>query len=100
MLKLYNTLTRKLEVFKPIKGKQVNMYTCGPTVYDYAHIGNLRTYVFNDVLKRVLLYNGYNVKHVMNITDVDDKTIKKSHKRYYPRHWQLAYLVTLKLARY
>ena len=56
VLKLYNTLTRKKEVFKPIKDKQVNMYSCGPTVYNYAHLGNLRAYVFTDVLKRVLKY--------------------------------------------
>ena len=58
MLKLYNTLTRKKEVFKPIKPKKVGLYTCGPTVYNYAHIGNLRTYIFEDILKRVLEYNG------------------------------------------
>lgn len=75
---LYNTLTRKKQLFKPIKKGIVGFYSCGPTVYDYAHIGNLRTYVFNDVLKRALIYNGYTVKHVMNITDVDDKTINRS----------------------
>lgn len=75
-LNLYNTLTRKKEVFKPIKGKSVKMYTCGPTVYDYAHIGNFRAYICSDILKRYLKYSGYKVKHVMNITDVDDKTIK------------------------
>jgi len=69
-LYLYNTLTRKKEVFKPIKGKQVGFYACGPTVYNFAHIGNLRTYIFEDVLKRTLIYNGYKVKHVENITDV------------------------------
>lgn len=74
MLKLYNTLTRKKEDFKPIKGKKVGLYTCGPTVYNYAHIGNLRTYLFEDILKRVLLYDGYKVKHVMNITDVGHLT--------------------------
>jgi cysteinyl-tRNA synthetase len=70
MLKLYNTLTRKKEIFKPIKKKWVGIYTCGPTVYWFAHIGNLRTYIFEDILKRVLKYNGYKIKHVMNITDV------------------------------
>jgi len=70
MLKLYNTLSRKKEVFKPLVGKQVGLYTCGPTVYDYAHIGNLRTYLFEDLLKRVLVYDGYKVNHVMNFTDV------------------------------
>jgi len=69
-LNLFNTLTRKKEVFKPISGKKVGLYTCGPTVYDYAHIGNLRTYIFEDILKRVLIYNGYKVNHIENITDV------------------------------
>lgn len=73
-LKLYNTLTRKKEVFKPLKNKQAAVYSCGPTVYWYQHIGNLRTYIFNDLLKRVLLYNGYNVKHIINVTDVGHLT--------------------------
>ncbi len=67
---LYNTLTRKKEKFNPIEPGIAKMYCCGPTVYNYAHIGNLRAYFFEDILKRVLLYNGYNVKHVVNITDV------------------------------
>ncbi|MBI2542338.1 cysteine--tRNA ligase [Candidatus Woesearchaeota archaeon] len=79
-LRLYNTLTREKEIFKPIKGKAVKMYTCGPTVYDFAHIGNFRAYVCSDILKRYLKYSGYKVKHVMNITDVDDKTIKGANK--------------------
>ena len=74
MLKLYNTLTRKKEIFIPIKGNSVGMYSCGPTVYWYQHIGNLRTYIFSDILKRTLEYNGYKVKHVMNITDVGHLT--------------------------
>ncbi|MEK7508854.1 MAG: cysteine--tRNA ligase, partial [Patescibacteria group bacterium] len=78
MLHLYNTLARREEEFKPIKNKRVGLYTCGPTVYNYAHLGNLRTYIFEDILKRVLVYNGYKVRHVMNITDVDDKTIRDS----------------------
>ena len=73
-LKLYNTLTRKKEVFSPIKKGFVGIYTCGPTVYWYQHIGNLRSYIFSDILKRVLIYNGYKVKHVMNITDVGHLT--------------------------
>ena len=73
-LYLYNTLTRSKEEFKPVRSDLVGLYTCGPTVYDYAHIGNLRTYIFEDVLKRVLLYNGFRVKHVMNITDVGHLT--------------------------
>jgi len=71
---LYNTLTRQTEELKPIKKGRVSIYTCGPTVYNYAHIGNLRTYVFEDILKRALKYNGYKVKHVMNITDVGHLT--------------------------
>ena len=70
MLKLYNTLTRKIEEFNPISAKKVGLYTCGPTVYDFAHIGNLRTYIFEDLLQRVLEYNGYEVERAMNITDV------------------------------
>ncbi|MCR5185562.1 MAG: cysteine--tRNA ligase [Clostridia bacterium] len=69
-IKLYNTLTRTKDVFKPIDEKEIKMYSCGPTVYYYAHIGNLRAYVFMDNLRRVLKYNGYKLKHVMNITDV------------------------------
>lgn len=69
-LKIYNTLSRTKEVFKPIKEGNVGMYSCGPTVYKYAHIGNLRTYVFMDILVRILRYDGYKVKSVMNITDV------------------------------
>lgn len=79
-LKLYNTLSREIEHFNPIDENEVTLYTCGPTVYNYAHIGNFRAYVFADILKRVLFYNGYNVKHVMNITDIDDKTIRDSIK--------------------
>ena len=73
-LSLYNSLSRKKEEFKPIKPGKVGLYTCGPTVYNYAHIGNLRTYIFEDILKRVLVYNEYAVKHVMNITDVGHLT--------------------------
>ena len=78
MLKISNTLSGKLEEFHPLDENQVRMYTCGPTVYDYAHIGNFRTFVFQDVLKRYLRFKGYQVSHVMNITDVDDKTIRNS----------------------
>ncbi len=73
-LKLYNTMTRQKEVFTPVQPPKVGLYTCGPTVYNYAHIGNLRTYIFSDILKRVLTYNGFRVKHVMNITDVGHLT--------------------------
>ena len=74
MLKLYNTFSRKKETFKPLVKGKVGMYSCGPTVYWYQHIGNLRSYIFVDILKRVLLYDGYKVKHVMNVTDVGHLT--------------------------
>ena len=77
---LYNTLSREKERFLP-SNDPVKLYTCGPTVYDYAHIGNFRTYVFEDLLKRVLLFLGYSVHHVMNITDVDDKTLAGARKK-------------------
>ena len=69
-LRLFDTYTRSLRDFAPLCPPQVRMYTCGPTVYDYAHLGNLRTYLFEDLLHRVLNFNGYTVTHVMNITDV------------------------------
>ena len=80
VLKLYNTLTRKKEAFKPLKKGEVGFYSCGPTVYNYAHIGNFRTFILNDIIKRSLLFLGYKVNHVMNLTDVDDKTIRGSIK--------------------
>ena len=80
MLRFYNSLTKNKENFIPIKKGKVKLYTCGPTVYDYAHIGNFRTFLFEDFLKRTLISFGYEVFHVMNITDVDDKTINKSVK--------------------
>ncbi len=81
VLKLYSTLSGEKEVFVPLKDDFVGIYSCGPTVYDYAHIGNLRAYVFADVLRRYLGYKGYSVKHVMNITDLDDKTIRASKEQ-------------------
>lgn len=83
-MKFYNTLTRTKEEFKPVDKKLVRMYTCGPTVYNYVHIGNLRTFVFEDVLRRWLKYRGYKLKQVKNITDVDDKTIRDSQKEKMP----------------
>ena len=77
-LQFFNSLKREKEIFHPIEKGKVGLYTCGPTVYDYAHIGNFRTFMFEDLLKRWLLHLRYDVKHVMNITDVDDKTIKKA----------------------
>ena len=76
MLRLYNTLTRVKEEFQPLHPGEVRLYTCGPTVYDHAHIGNFRAFVFEDILRRYLLYKGYRVIQVMNLTDVDDKTIR------------------------
>ena len=69
-INLYNTLTHKKEKFVPVKNNEVSVYSCGPTVYSYAHIGNMRTYLFVDSLRRMFKYNGYNLNHVMNITDV------------------------------
>jgi len=83
-LHFFNTLTRQKENFKPITKNEVRMYTCGPTVYDYAHIGNFRAFLFEDLLKRWLKYRGYKVTHVMNLTDVDDKTIKGSQTQHIP----------------
>ncbi|MEM3154064.1 MAG: cysteine--tRNA ligase [Candidatus Woesearchaeota archaeon] len=83
-MKFYNTLTRKKEEFKPIVKGLVRMYTCGPTVYSHVHIGNLRTFVFEDVLRKWLEYRGFKIKQVKNITDVDDKTIRDSQKEKMP----------------
>lgn len=83
-MRFFNTLSGKKEEFKPLVPDRVHLYTCGPTVYDYAHIGNFRAYVFEDLLKRFLVFMGYKVKHVMNITDVDDKTIKKANSQGKP----------------
>jgi cysteinyl-tRNA synthetase len=76
MIQFFNTLTGKIEPFKSLVPGEVRLYTCGPTVYDYGHIGNFRAYIFEDLLKRFLIFTGYKVIHVMNITDVDDKTIR------------------------
>ncbi|MCS6806706.1 MAG: cysteine--tRNA ligase [Acidobacteriota bacterium] len=80
MLRVHNTLTGKLEEFKPLDGHTVRMYSCGLTVYDYGHIGNFRTFVSVDVLRRYLKYKGYKLIHVMNYTDVDDNTINRAHR--------------------
>lgn len=80
MIRFYNTLSGQIEPFKPIVPGKVRLYTCGPTVYQYAHIGNLRAYMFEDLLKRFLQFMGIKVLHVMNITDVDDKTIREANK--------------------
>jgi cysteinyl-tRNA synthetase len=81
-MKLYNTLTKSIEDFKPLKMGIVSIYSCGPTVYDNVHIGNLFSFIFADTLRRTIACNSYSVKHVMNFTDVDDKTIRNSQKEY------------------
>ena len=98
-MKLYNTLTRNKDEFVPLSEDLVRMYSCGPTVYNYAHIGNLRTYVFMDILRRVLKYDGYKLCHVMNITDVghlvsdedegEDKMIKGAREQK-KTPWEIA----------
>jgi len=77
-LRFFNTLTNRIEDFTPLDGHTVRMYTCGPTVWSYAHIGNFRTFVFQDILRRWLRYRGYALKHVMNLTDVDDRIIQQA----------------------
>ncbi len=84
MLKLYNTLARRIEEFYPLDRKIVRMYSCGPTVWNYAHIGNFRAYLCVDLLKRYLAFKGFDVMHIMNITDIDDKIIKKSMQEKKP----------------
>jgi cysteinyl-tRNA synthetase len=100
-LRLYDTYTRSVREFEPLKPPVVGIYTCGPTVYDYAHIGNLRTYIFEDLLRRVLEFNGYDVKHVMNITDVGhlvsdadtgEDRMEKGSRRTGQSAWKIAEL--------
>ena len=102
-IKLYDSYSRSLREFSPIKENEVRIYACGPTVYDYAHIGNLRTYIFEDILKRTLEYYGYDVTHVMNITDVGHLTsdadtgedkIEQGSKRTGKTAWEIADLYT------
>lgn len=83
-LKLYNTLTKRIEAFEPLNPPEVRMYTCGPTVYDFVHIGNFRTFMFQDIVRRYLLYKGFRLRHVMNITDVEDKIIANARKQGVP----------------
>lgn len=81
-LKLHNTLTKTVDLFQPLNPELVTIYSCGPTVYDHAHIGNLSAFITADTLRRVISANDYNIKHVMNFTDVDDKTIRRSRENY------------------
>lgn len=83
-LKLYNTLTRKKEIFKPIKANKINMFVCGPTVYDYSHLGHAKTYVQFDLIARYFRYKGYKLFYLQNITDIDDKIIKKAQSENLP----------------
>ncbi|EKD95917.1 MAG: cysteinyl-tRNA synthetase, partial [uncultured bacterium] len=103
MLKLYNTLSRKIESFKPLHPPKVGFYSCGPTVYDFQHIGNYRTYVGNDLFQRVLSFNGFLVERVMNITDVGHLTsnadtgedkLEKGAKREGKSVWEIAQFYT------
>ena len=96
-LRLYNTMSSKVEEFHPLRDKEVRMYACGPTVYDYGHIGNFRTFVAVDLLQRFLRQSGYEVRYVMNITDVDDKIIRDSGRhgvniRQYTAKYEKAFL--------
>ena len=81
VLRLYNTLSRQVEPFEPLQKGKVSLYTCGPTVYNYAHIGNFRTFIFEDLLRRWLEASGYQVLHIMNLTDVDDRTIAAAREK-------------------
>lgn len=99
-LRIMNTLKRRLQRFEPLRKKTVRMYTCGPTVWNYAHVGNFRTYVFQDILRRYLEYKGYKVVQATNITDVDDRTIRESKAegetlREYTRRYEEAYYADL-----
>src|SRR5712671_6133840 len=97
VLRLYNTLSCKIEEFHPLQGNEVRMYACGPTVYDYGHIGNFRTFVAVDILRRFLRQSGFKLQHVMNITDVDDKIIRNAARdkktvQEYTRKYEGAFL--------
>src|SRR5271169_5940306 len=101
-LRFFNTLSRSVQDFAPLDpGKPVGMYCCGPTVYDYAHIGNWRTFVFGDLVRRYLEFKGHAVAHVMNITDVEDKIIKrvretKTSLREFTGQYEAAFFEDLK----
>src|SRR3954471_4553820 len=95
-LHLFNTLSGKVEDFAPADSANVRMYSCGPTVYDFAHIGNFRTFIAIDILRRVLRQQGMKLRHVMNITDVDDRIIENEKKlgvsvQDYPRQYEQAF---------
>ena len=81
-LQFHNTLTKKIDKLTPLNSELVTIYSCGPTVYDHVHIGNLSAFIAADTLRRTIAAHGFSVKHVMNFTDVDDKTIRRSHELY------------------
>src|SRR5215472_5085790 len=96
-LRLFNTMSARVEEFRPLEDNQVRMYACGPTIYDYGHIGNFRTFIAVDLLQRFLVQSGYKVHYVMNITDVDDKIIRNSARdklsvRRYTAKYEQAFL--------
>ena len=84
MLRFFNTLSRQVEEFQPIEDNKVRMYMCGPTVWNFAHIGNFRTFVFGDILRRYIKYKGFELTHVFNLTDVDDRIINEANARGSP----------------
>lgn len=99
-IRFYNSMGREKQEFHPLEAGKVRLYTCGPTVHDYAHIGNFRTFLFEDLLRRFLAFRGFQVTQVMNITDVDDKTIRRSREqglslKEYTEQFRLAFLEDL-----
>ncbi|MDD2599493.1 MAG: cysteine--tRNA ligase [Kiritimatiellae bacterium] len=94
-MNFYNSMSRSKEAFKPLKDNHVRMYTCGPTVYNFAHIGNFRAYTFEDILRRVIKFNGYGITQVMNLTDVDDKTIRGALEQGVPlKHFTAPFIAS------
>src|SRR5882757_5677517 len=96
-LRLYNTMSAQVEEFHPLRNNEVRMYACGPTVYDYGHIGNFRTFIAVDMLQRFLKQSGYKLRYVMNITDLDDKIIRNAARdgvsvQQYTAKYQKAFL--------
>src|SRR3989338_6423341 len=100
-LKIYSTLSRKREIFKPIKKNEVNLFVCGPTVYDYAHLGHAKTYTQFDIIVKYLRHKGYKVFYLQNITDIDDKIIKRANEentdwKEISRRYEQTYLEDMK----
>src|SRR5438445_403007 len=89
-LRLHNTLTGAKEPFEPLEEDQVRMYTCGPTVWNFAHVGNLRAFLFYDIVRRHLRVSGYRVTHVMNLTDIDDRILNRAMRRSAPHGTRLS----------